>query len=98
MDLYRGGQVVLAGDPKQLGPVVISEPAKHNGLGLSMLARFLNYPSYMRDPNLFPEYNGFNPRVITYLIQNYRSLPEIVHIFSKLYYNSLLKSTVSTRE
>jgi len=98
LDPRGGGQVVLAGDPKQLGPVITSSPAKSNGLGLSMLARFINYPSYMRDPNLFPEYNGFNPRVITYLIQNYRSLPEIIHNFSKLYYNSLLEPTVSTRE
>lgn len=92
----QGGQLVLAGDPKQLGPVVFSLLAKHNGLGQSMLARIINYPPYIRDPNLFSEYNGFNPRVITHLIINYRSLPEIVHNFNKFFYDSLLISTVST--
>lgn len=60
-----------------------------------MLSRFINYPSYQRDPNLFPEYNGFNPKVITHLVKNYRSVPEIVHNFNKLFYNSLLEATVS---
>lgn len=96
LDLYRGGQVVLAGDPKQLGPVVMSTVAKHSGLGQSMIARFINYPLYQRDSDCFSEHNGYNPKVITHLIQNYRSLPEIVHCFSKLYYNSLLIATVSS--
>lgn len=95
MDPYKDGQVILAGDPKQLGPVVMSILAKKNGLGQSMLSRFINYPSYQRDPNIFPEFNGYNPKVITHLINNYRSLPEIVNLFSNLFYKSLLKATVS---
>lgn len=96
MDPYRGGQLVLAGDPQQLGPVVMSISANITGLGQSLLARLINYPSYMRDPVVFQEYNGFNPKVITHLIRNYRSLPEIVNCFSKLFYNSLLVATVSS--
>lgn len=95
MDPRRDGQVVLAGDPKQLGPVVMSLLAKSSGLGQSMLARFINYPSYQRSDVIFPENNGFNPKVITHLIRNYRSLPEIVHNYNKLFYNSLLVPTVS---
>jgi len=91
------GQVVLAGDPKQLGPVIMSMLAKSYGLGQSLLSRFINYPLYQKDPNLFPEHNGYNPRIITYLIQNYRSLPEIVHCYSKLFYNSSLVPTVSSK-
>ncbi|VVC46259.1 P-loop containing nucleoside triphosphate hydrolase [Cinara cedri] len=87
------GQVVLAGDPKQLGPVIMSRLVKTAGLGQSMLARLINFPSYMRDPVCFQEYNGFNPKVITHLVQNYRSLPEIVNNFSKLFYNSFLVAT-----
>lgn len=97
MDPYQGGQLILAGDPQQLGPVVISKLAYSYGLGQSMLARFINYPSYLRDPELFKEFNGFNPKVITHLIKNYRSLPEIVHNFSKLFYKSLLVATVSSK-
>lgn len=95
MDPYKDGQVILAGDPKQLGPVVMSLLAKKSGLGQSMLNRFINYPSYLRDPNIFPEYNGYNPKVITHLVNNYRSLPEIVNLFSTLFYKSLLVATVS---
>lgn len=95
LDLKRDGQVVLAGDPKQLGPVILSTLGRTYGLGQSMLSRFINYPSYQRDPNMFPEHNGYNPKLIAHLIRNYRSLPEIVHVFSKLFYNSLLISTVS---
>ncbi|XP_050439333.1 probable RNA helicase armi isoform X2 [Adelges cooleyi] len=90
LDTLRDGQVIMAGDPKQLGPVVLSTLAKRSGLGQSMLARFIHYPSYKRDVDLFPHNNGYNPRVITHLIRNYRSLPEIVDVFNKLFYDSLL--------
>jgi len=96
LDPYRDGQVILAGDPKQLGPVVMSSLAKYSGgLGLSMLSRFINYPSYLRDTEMFPEYNGYNPKLITHLVQNYRSLPEIMLNYNKLFYESLLVPTVS---
>jgi len=96
LDPYRDGQVILAGDPKQLGPVVMSLLAKHSGgLGLSMLYRFINYPSYLRDTDMFPEHNGYNQKLITHLVQNYRSLPEIMLNYNKLFYESLLVSTVS---
>lgn len=95
LDPLRDGQVILAGDPKQLGPVVMSLLARNAGLGQSMLARFINYPPYQRNSVIFPEHNGYNPKVITHLTRNYRSLPEIVHIYSKLFYHSLLIATVS---
>ncbi|VVC38267.1 Hypothetical protein CINCED_3A020873 [Cinara cedri] len=93
LDPRQNGQVVLAGDPKQLGPVVLSKLVNEAGLGQSMLARLVNYPLYLRDPTAFEEFNGFNPKVITHLIQNYRSLPEIVNNFSNLFYNKLLVAT-----
>jgi len=95
LDPYRDGQVVLAGDPKQLGPVVMSFLAKDCGLGLSMLSRFINYPSYLRSTDVFPEYNGYNPKLITHLTHNYRALPEIVLNYNHLFYKSLLVPTVS---
>lgn len=97
LDPYQGGQLILAGDPQQLGPVVLSKLAHSSGLGQSMLARLINYPSYLRDPEFFQAYNGFNPKLITHLIKNYRSLPEIVHNFSKLFYKSLLVAAVSSK-
>lgn len=95
LDPYRDGQVVLGGDPKQLGPVVMSFLAKDCGLGLSMLSRFINYPSYLRNNDVFPEHNGYNPKLITHLTHNYRALPEIVLNYNHLFYQSLLVPTVS---
>lgn len=60
-----------------------------------MLSRFINYPSYLRDTNFFPEHNGYNPKLITHLIENYRGLPEIVLNYNTLFYKSLLVPTVS---
>lgn len=40
------GQIILAGDPKQLGPVVMSLPAKNRNLGKSLIARILETPLY----------------------------------------------------
>lgn len=71
--------------------------AKDNGLGQSLLTRFINFPSYQKNLGMFPDTNGYNPKVITHLIFNYRSLPEIVHNYSKLFYNSLLVATVSNK-
>lgn len=94
MDPYRDGQVVLAGDPMQLGPVVMSLLAKNSGLEISMLSRFINYPLYLRNTDIFPEHNGYNPKLITHLIKNYRSLPEIILNYNKLFYKSLLVPTI----
>lgn len=88
----------MAGDPNQLGPVIFSTLAKTNGLGQSMLSRFINRSLYQKDLRLFPENYGYNPKIITHLIKNYRSLPEIVHSFSELFYNSLLEPTVSNNK
>lgn len=45
----KNGQVVLAGDPKQLGPVVFSTPAKNRNLGKSFLGRILDEPLYQEN-------------------------------------------------
>lgn len=88
----------MAGDPNQLGPVIFSTLAKTYGLGQSMLSRLISRSLYQKDLNLFPESYGYNPKIITHLIKNYRSLPEIVRSFSELFYDSLLEPTVSNNE
>lgn len=88
------GQAILAGDPLQLGPVVLSRLAAEYGLAESYLERLMNRFPYTRDPQGFPETGGYDPRLVTKLVYNYRSLPDILAIPSKLFYNSELTPTV----
>ncbi|KAF7656034.1 hypothetical protein LDENG_00046930 [Lucifuga dentata] len=80
-------QLVLAGDPKQLGPVVKSPIAMKYGLGVSLLERLMNHIS------LYKKQNGkFNERFITKLLQNYRSHPAILEIPNELFYGGELQA------
>ncbi|XP_050220618.1 probable RNA helicase SDE3 [Mercurialis annua] len=72
--------VVLAGDPKQLGPVVFSKDADGFGLGKSYLQRLFEFESYRNEDECF----------VTKLVQNYRCHPAILHLPSKLFYNGEL--------
>lgn len=86
------GHVVLAGDPMQLGPVVQSKYAGHFGLGISLLSRLLQRFPYQRDTQGFQR--GYDPRLVTKLIMNYRSLPEILQLPNSLFYDSELEPQV----
>ncbi|XP_014907512.1 putative helicase mov-10-B.1 isoform X3 [Poecilia latipinna] len=81
------GQVVLAGDPKQLGPIILSKIAERNGLGLSMLERLMTNVRLYRQRKT----NGFNSRYMTKLLRNYRSHPAILKIPNELFYDSELQ-------
>ncbi|XP_043284059.1 probable RNA helicase armi [Venturia canescens] len=87
------GQIVLAGDPMQLGPVVNSKLASHFGLGESFLSRLLHQFPYQRDNQGFE--HGYDPRLVTKLVYNYRSLPEILELPNSLFYDSELIPQVS---
>lgn len=86
------GQVILAGDPMQLGPVVQSQLASFFGLGVSFLSRLLQQFPYQRDPEGFETL--YDPRLVTKLVMNYRSLPEILHLSNTLFYESELQPQV----
>ncbi|XP_038604939.1 helicase MOV-10 [Tachyglossus aculeatus] len=80
-----GGQLVLAGDPKQLGPVLHSPLARNHGLGMSLLERLMEKaPQYKRGPE------GYDPTLITKLLCNYRSHPSILEIPNRLFYQGEL--------
>ena len=86
------GQVILSGDPLQLGPVVESGIAKNFGLDESFLSRLLRHFPYQKDSNGFE--TCYDPRLVTKLLINYRSLPEILELSSSLFYDSELKAQV----
>lgn len=87
------GQVILAGDPMQLGPVVLSRSARDRDLDKSFLMRILERFPYLRDNERFTK--GYDSRLITKLIYNYRSVPSIVQVFNELFYNAELIPVLS---
>lgn len=91
---HESGQAVLAGDPHQLGPVVQSNLAASLGLSTSLLARLLPRFPYQRDARGFPNSGGYDPRLVTRLTVNYRSLPDILELPSSMFYDSDLEPSV----
>ncbi|XP_033121738.1 putative helicase mov-10-B.1 [Anneissia japonica] len=86
---FKGGQLVLAGDPKQLGPVLRSPMAIKFGLATSFLERLMTEnPLYARKE----EEPHYNPKVMTKLLQNYRSHPEILKLPNELFYDNELEA------
>uniref|UniRef100_A0A1B6HGZ4 Uncharacterized protein n=1 Tax=Homalodisca liturata TaxID=320908 RepID=A0A1B6HGZ4_9HEMI len=81
------GQAVFAGDPLQLGPVVLSRTAEQLGLGESLLSRLLLHTPYCRDFTGHPSSGGYNPHLLTRLVYNYRSLPEILQLSNNMFYD-----------
>ncbi|XP_069378985.1 putative helicase mov-10-B.2 isoform X2 [Paralichthys olivaceus] len=80
------GQVVLAGDPKQLGPILRSPFALKYGMGVSLLQRMMN------DFSLYQKQDDkFNSRFVTKLLCNYRSHPSILKIPNELFYDTELQ-------
>ncbi|XP_071960449.1 putative helicase MOV-10 [Antedon mediterranea] len=88
-DNPHGGQLVLAGDPKQLGPVLRSSYAIKYGLATSLLERLMNSnPLYTRKE----EGEHYNPKVLTKLLKNYRSHPSILELPNELFYDNELQA------
>ncbi|XVF06253.1 hypothetical protein REPUB_Repub06bG0031900 [Reevesia pubescens] len=72
--------VVLAGDPKQLGPVIFSKNAEALGLGKSYLERLFECECYYNEDDNF----------ITKLVRNYRCHSAILDLPSRLFYEGEL--------
>lgn len=80
------GQVVLAGDPKQLGPIVKSNTAKKYGMSVSLLERLLIL--FCGNGSID---GAFDNRLVTKLLVNYRSHPDILKVPNDLFYGGQLK-------
>lgn len=86
--LAAQSSLIIAGDHKQLGPVLKSVRAKELGLDASLMDRLLERDCYRVDVD-----TGYYDRTIqTRLIRNYRSHPAIVNLYSGLYYNHSLEA------
>ncbi|XP_068959071.1 RNA helicase Mov10l1 [Petaurus breviceps papuanus] len=91
------GQIVLAGDPMQLGPVIKSRLALAYGLNVSMLERLMSRPLYLRDENTFGACGSYNPLLVTKLVKNYRSHSALLSLPSKLFYYKELEFCADTK-
>lgn len=91
--------VVLAGDPKQLGPVIHSGAAKEGGLGLSLLERLTHSPPYATVVEGGAGSSGSSSSsasgLIVKLVRNYRSHPKLLELPSQLFYQGELKACAS---
>ncbi|XP_012690883.1 putative helicase mov-10-B.1 [Clupea harengus] len=82
------GQLVLAGDPEQLGPILRSPLALRHGLGLSLLERLMrDNPLYQKSTDTY-QYDG---HFVTKLLRNYRSHPAILKVPNELFYDNELQ-------
>uniref|UniRef100_T1IYZ0 RNA helicase n=1 Tax=Strigamia maritima TaxID=126957 RepID=T1IYZ0_STRMM len=86
-----GGTLVLAGDPRQLGPVLRSKitsgkvPYIKDSLAISLLERLMTKCDLYRRGE-----NGFDPRYLTKLVRNYRSHKAILDLPNELFYDGEL--------
>lgn len=82
------GQLVLAGDPEQLGPILRSPLALRHQLGLSLLERLMRgNPLYHKSSDT----HLYNTTFVTKLLRNYRSHPAILKVPNELFYDNELQ-------
>lgn len=78
------GQIVIAGDPKQLGPMIRSKLAE-SLLSKSMLERLMGWGPYKKKND-----NKYDPMFVTKLVQNYRCHETILRLPNELFYDGEL--------
>ncbi|XP_058980902.1 probable RNA helicase armi isoform X2 [Musca domestica] len=86
--LKQNSCLIIAGDHKQLGPVLQSKLAEELQLGVSLMERLLKYDCY-RVSEVTGEYDR---SIQTRLRKNFRSHPEIVDLYSGMYYDNELEA------
>ncbi|XP_054090982.1 uncharacterized protein LOC105217985 [Zeugodacus cucurbitae] len=83
-------RVILSGDTKQLGPVIMSPIAAELGLKSSLMERLLQRNCYAVSTDGTYDYT-----LQTRLRRNFRSHPAIVNIYNHLYYDNELLAKVN---
>lgn len=80
-------QLVLAGDPRQLGPIITSKLCKKHGMEVSYMERLVTKsPAYLPDMAS----GEYPPDLVTLLVRNYRSHPNILSLPNKMFYDNKL--------
>ena len=86
------GQLVLAGDPRQLGPVVTSGFCRRFGLEVSYMERLMKTDVYGRRPATSECDEGkFPEELVTKLVRNYRSHSAIIKLPNEMFYDGELQ-------
>ncbi|XP_036334287.1 putative helicase MOV-10 [Rhagoletis pomonella] len=93
--LNEKSKLIIAGDHKQLGPILNSRRAKELGLGKSLLEKLLHRKCYAEVNKANGEYNQL---IQTRLCRNFRSHTAIVKLFSQLYYDDKLQAMAPAEE
>ncbi|CAE6520072.1 unnamed protein product [Rhizoctonia solani] len=83
-----GTNIVLSGDPQQLGPVIRSPIALQQGLGLSYLERLMNTDMY--NPSVM------RGRTVVKLSKNWRNHPSILRYPNERFYANELEACASS--
>lgn len=92
----ENGQIILAGDPMQLGPVIFSKYCLEFGMDETYFSRILETFPYEKDFVSFQ--NGFNNKLVTKLNVNYRSLQEVIMLPSKMFYDSSIVAKINRQQ
>lgn len=79
-------QIVMAGDPMQLGPIIRSSIAEKYGLTISLMERLMSSPPYAITDK------GYDRRCITKLTRNFRSHPSLLTLPAKMFYGNEIVS------
>jgi len=81
-------QIVLAGDPQQLGPIITSTLCKKFQMDQSYMERLVKTSPAYKIPDNSDE--TYNPELVTLLVNNYRSHPDILKLPNAMFYRNQL--------
>lgn len=85
------GQLIMAGDPRQLGPIVTSAVCKEFGMGMSYMERLLTHsPLYSTTSDCITGLSAYPPELVTMLTRNYRSHESIIKLPNDMFYDTKL--------
>lgn len=87
-------KILLAGDTKQLKVTARSRLAERIGYEKSWLEELCQKNIYSKNKNT----GKFNDMLITELVKNYRSHPEILRISNELFYKNSIEALANTGE